>query len=343
MARHLWPGTVGAGLIFIFASSVARAEPSAAELASARDLFAEARRAEENGQWSEALSKLLVVANVKMTPQVRFHLGLCQEHIGQLVEALNSFERAKSEATEQNLPIVVDEAKEHTANVRARLPKLLIVLPAGTADAKIEVDGQIVASVLLSRPLLFDPGPHKIVATAPGRVFSREVTVAEKEEKQVDVVFSPAPVSVAPPAPVDAAHTGQTASTTHTRATSSDEMSASGSSRRSPMLGWVAVGAGGVALVGASVSFIVRQNALSHIDDVCPNHQGCPRSLEDSQTKARTFGALGLALGVVGGASVITGVVLLVKQHSETATAAGLSVTPWMSAGGAGAIGAMSW
>jgi hypothetical protein len=343
MARLLWTGPVGAGLIFIFASSVARSEPSAAELASARDLFAEARRAEENGQWSEALSKLNAVANVKMTPQVRFHLGLCQEHMGQLVEALNSFERAKSEAAEQNLPIVVDEAKEHTASVRARLPKLLIVLPAGTADAKVEVDGQIVASVLLSRPLPFDPGQHKIVATAPGRVFSREVTVAEKEERQVDVVFSSAPVSVAPN-PADAAASAATASATpRTRAPASDERSAGASSRGSPMLGWVAVGAGGVALVGASVSFIVRQNALSHIDDVCPTHQGCPRSLEDSQTKARTFGALGLALGVVGGASVITGVVLLVKQHSETTTAAGFRVTPWMSAGAAGAVGAMSW
>src|SRR6185295_13768157 len=81
----------------------AEREPSAAELATARSLFNEARAAEERGDWLEALGKLDAVAKVKMTPQVRFHLGLCQEHTMHLVDALNSLERAASEGAEQNL------------------------------------------------------------------------------------------------------------------------------------------------------------------------------------------------------------------------------------------------
>src|SRR5260221_5924945 len=141
-----------------------------------------------------------------MTPQVRFHLGLCQEHTTRLVEALNNLERAASEATEQNLPMVVEEAKEHAANVRARVPKLLIVLPPGK-ESRVEVDGQVVASVLLTRPVAFDPGTHKIVASAPGLSFSREVSIVERDERRIDVIFSSAPLSAVSASPASRGET----------------------------------------------------------------------------------------------------------------------------------------
>jgi hypothetical protein len=124
-------GRIGAilGLLLVALPAAADHEPSAAELASARSLFNEARAAEDQGNWDEALAKLDAVAKVKMTPQVRFHLGLCQEHTTRLVDALNNLERAASEGAEQNLPTVVEEANEHATNVRARLPKVFIALP----------------------------------------------------------------------------------------------------------------------------------------------------------------------------------------------------------------------
>jgi hypothetical protein len=309
-------------------------EPSAAELASARSLFNEARAAEDQGSWNDALSKLDAVAKVKMTPQVRFHLGLCQEHTGRLVEAVNNLERAASEGAEQNLPTVVEEANEHAGAVRARLPKLLIVLPAGI-DARVEVDGQILATVLLSRPIPFDPGKHKIVATAPGLVFSHELAIAEREEKRIEVVFTPAPGSASrSPFPTSPAEVAPSA-----------PPSADSGSRgffRSPTVGWVAVGVGGAALIGASVSILVRQDALNQIETECSTHQNCPRHLESTQSTARTFGALSIALGIVGTASAVTGVVILAQPRNASAPAK-VGVAPWMTVGGAGATGVMSW
>src|SRR5262249_44944671 len=89
----------GVALAFCILASAgsAAADPSSAELASARSLFNEARAAEERGDWNEALIKLDAVAKVKLTPQVRFHLGLCQEHLSLLLESLNNLERAASE------------------------------------------------------------------------------------------------------------------------------------------------------------------------------------------------------------------------------------------------------
>jgi hypothetical protein len=322
-------------LLFVARPAAADHEPSAAELASARSLFNEARAAEDRGDWSEALSKLDAVAKVKMTPQVRFHLGLCQEHTTRLVEALNNLERAASEGAEHNLPMVVEEATEHAASVRERLPKLSILLPART-DAHVEIDGQVLATVLLSRPVPFDPGSHKIVATAPGLVFSQEFTIAEREEKRIEVVFSPAPGSPIP-SPFAAAPPKASA------AASVPQEPSSAPFFRSPTVGWVAVGAGGAMLVGASVSILVRQNAINEIESQCPTHQGCTRNLESSQSTARTFGALGVAFGILGGASVVTGVVILAQPHHESVPAAAISVAPWMTAGGAGATGRVSW
>ena len=68
MARLAWTAPATARLILTF-SPTAHAHSSAAELAPPRDMFSEARRAEEAGSWSEALLKLKAVASVKMTPR----------------------------------------------------------------------------------------------------------------------------------------------------------------------------------------------------------------------------------------------------------------------------------
>jgi len=329
MGFFVCAGRAGGALALCVVSmpALAQPEPSGTELASARSLFNEARMAEERGDWTEALAKLDVVAKVKMTPQVRFHLGLCQEHTAQLVEALNNLERAASEGSEQNLPTVVAEAKEHAAGVRARLPKLSIVLPRGPA-ARVEIDGRLVASVLLNRPMVFDPGAHKVVATAPGLVFSQDISIGEGEERRVEVVFSPASVLAAGTVTTGDAQVADSA--------------AADSPERSSTLGWLAVGTGGAALIGASISMLVRQGALDDIDAACPNHQGCPRSLESAQSKASTFGTLAAVLAAVGGVSAATGIVLLVQPHTQQGSAQ-VSVGPWMTSSGAGATGSVSW
>jgi len=343
MARLDWTAPATAGLILTFACSAAHADPSAAELASARDMFSEARRAEDAGRWGEALLKLKAVANVKMTPQVRFHLGLCQEHTGHLVEALNSFEVARAEASDQGVAAVVDEARDHAASVRGRVPKLLIVLPAG-AEAKVEVDGQVISSGLLARALPFDPGRHTIAASSPGQAFSREVTISEKEEKRIEVAFTAVPVAAAPKVVPAAAPTPPPSAAPTSSPVSANASDSGHASGGSSTLGWIAVGTGGLALVGSALTAVMRQDSIKTIDEACPNHQNCSRTLEDSQNKARTFGSLAVALGAGGGALFVTGIVLVLTSGPSSSTAAtGAAVTPWVGSSGAGVLGAMSW
>jgi hypothetical protein len=319
------------GLCLIAKLAVAQPEPSGTELASARILFNEARIAEERGDWTDALAKLDIVAHVKMTPQVRFHLGLCQEHTAQLVEALNNLERAASEGSEQNLTTVVTEAKEHAASVRARLPKLSIVLPRGVV-ARVEVDGRLIASALLSRPMPFDPGAHKIVATAPGLAFSQEISIGEREDRTVEVVLSSTSApAVAPGAALPAPAEPRVA-----------ESVTADPNHHSSTLAWAAIGTGGAALLGASIAALVHTAAINEIDHACPTHQGCPRGLESSQSEARTFGALAAVLAVVGVGSATTGAILLLTPPPQAGSAA-VAVGPWMTASGAGATGTLRW
>src|SRR5258708_17176620 len=187
----------------------------------------------------------------------------------------------------------------------------------------------------------FDAGGHTIAASGPGQAFSRDVSISEKEEKRIEVVFSPVPVApapkvvAAPPAPSPPVTTSPGAS-----ATSSD----SGTASNGPTtMGWVAVGAGGLALAGAAITAVLRQDSIGHIDETFPTHTHCPRSLEDSQTKARTFGALALALGAGGGALVVTGIVLVLTSGASSPRTTGAAATPWIGAHGAGVLGAMPW
>jgi hypothetical protein len=163
--------------------------------------------------------------------------------------------------------------------------------------------------------------------------FSREVSVAEGEEKRIDVAFTRVPVSTkaAQPPPVvpPPADTGGVGT------------DASGPGSRWSTLGWIAVGVGGAALVGATASLIVRQGAINDINASCPDHRDCPRQLESSQNTARTFGTVGTVLGIAGGAMAVTGVVLLLQPRGEARSK--VAVAPFVTYGAIGAAGTVAW
>jgi hypothetical protein len=326
--------SIGAlGLCIFLTSGAVGAEPSAGELAAARDMFNEARQAEDAGNWPEALRKLKAVAEVKLTAQVRFHIGLCEEQLGQLIEALNDFERAKIEAGEQHVSAVAEEAPAHAARVRARLPTLILQMPPDTSNASVAIDDQPISAALAARPVPLNPGEHTVSVSAPGKIYRERFGFAEKEERKVDVVFSAAPLELAPRSETPPA-------AARASLPISGGASAPGANRT---LGWALVGVGGAALVGAGVSTLVRAGALSDIESECPTHRDCPPSLRDSQSRAKTFGALALGLGIAGVASATLGVVLVTRAAPSEPRAASLGVGPWAAPGAAGAVGRLEW
>src|SRR6478752_6007463 len=60
----------------------------------ARQKFRQAISLQTGGNWAAALALFRDVAGVKNTPQVRFNIAICEENLGQLVQALGDYELA---------------------------------------------------------------------------------------------------------------------------------------------------------------------------------------------------------------------------------------------------------
>ena len=86
---------VAAVLLLLEAPALAQ---DADELKRARAQFQQATELEQAGNWAAALQRFREVGQVRMTPQVRFHIAVCEENLGRLVTALGGYELALAEA-----------------------------------------------------------------------------------------------------------------------------------------------------------------------------------------------------------------------------------------------------
>jgi len=190
-----------AAIGFCFARSVpAAAEPTASELALARELFAEASVLEEEGNWTAAAAKLREALSIKETPGLRYHLAHCEEQAGALVTASLEYARASELIREgAQAPDVAQLLALADQRLATRIPKLTLRLPPDIQGASIEIDGHAVTPTVLRYPVPVDPGTHQIIARAPNRPdFSRTVSLAAGESKTLELEFAPAPAPVVP-------------------------------------------------------------------------------------------------------------------------------------------------
>lgn len=323
------------GLALSLAALPAAAEtagpPTEAELAAARVLFVEARELEKQGRWEEALARLESVAKVRMTPQVRFHIALCQKQIGKLVAARNGFEQARREARKGDAEQVLRESEEHIADLESRIPTLHIHLVDPPAAVTVLIDGDAIEPGLLAVPIPLDPGEHRVRAEADGRrAFEHTLSLEQGEKKEISVslpVLAPEPPApkaapVAPPKP-------------RPRAPRTDE--------EPPTAGWVLIGTGGALLVGAVVSAVVRSSAIDEIDESCPSHTNCDPSLEETRDRAQTYGTLGVVLGGLGAVTAGTGAVLVWSSGDGEGDGAQVAVRPVARPEGFGMAGVLRW
>jgi hypothetical protein len=274
------------------------------ELSKARAQFQRAIELEQAGNYTQALESFRDVGQVRMTPQVRFHIASCEEKLGRLVTALGGYELALADAE-----TVGDDFKNEVdaavTRLRASIPKLVIQRGTGAEAAEIELDGVALGASSVGVPVPLDPGPHSINAKAPGsQPFSQTVTIAENEEKSVDVELTPEPQPEVAPA-----------------------VGASGppaeAVKKNPRLIPYVIGGVGVAsLIGSGILFGLRQGSLSDLEDKCgPDRKSCPSSARgeyDNLKLYNTTAQIALGVGVVGVGTAVTLIVLQRKQNPAT-------------------------
>jgi hypothetical protein len=193
---------------FLLALSLAiaparRAAAQAGDAAAATALFQEGREAAKKGDFATACVKMEESFRLDAAPGTLLNLADCQEHLGHLASAWQRFTEAteKLPATDDRLAAV----KARVAALAPRLPRLTIALaPGAPAGTRVTRDGKEVGPGSLGTSLPLDPGPHVVVAAAPGRE-DRRYSVDLAEGKSDRVTVEPGapkgPTSAPPPEP----------------------------------------------------------------------------------------------------------------------------------------------
>lgn len=283
------------------------AAEDAGALARARATFQQAVELGQAGNCPAALNLFRQVGQVRMTPQVRFHIAVCEAKLGRLVAALGGYELALADADTVGHGFR-DEVEENIRQLRERVPRLILRRGAGADAATIELDGVALGTGSIGVELPLDPGPHSVAARARGyQVFEQTVTLVEGTTHTLAVVLSP---WIAP----------------ELAESSSSSIRRPASGRR--LLPYVVGGAGLATLVGSGVMFALRQGTLGDLEDACQGRV-CGESQRDEYDRLKVYhyGFL-MTLGA-GAAAIGTAVTLIVlDQKPRDQKHAGVQLIP---------------
>lgn len=285
---------VAAVLLLLEAPALAQ---DADELKRARAQFQQATELEQAGNWASALQQFREVGQVRMTPQVRFHIAVCEENLGRLVAALGGYELALADADAVG-PDFRAEVEQSIGRLRARIPKLVIVRGKGAGSAAIELDGIALGGTSIGVAVPLDPGPHALTAKAPNHKPFQETVELKEGVTRVEVTLEALPQEVL------------------------IQAGALPEKPPSKVVPYVIGGVGAAGLIGSGVLFVLRQGALKDLEDACgPGGKSCPPSMESryDDLKFYHYGAQ-VALGVgVAAVGTATAILLLQKKPKEPA------------------------
>jgi hypothetical protein len=279
------------------------------ELAEARASFQRAVELEQGRNWGGALKLFRQVGQVKMTPQVRYHIATCEEHLGQLVVALGGYELAL-EQSEGMHPDFIEEVQASINDLKSRVPKLAIERGQGAEAASIQLDGVDLGASSLGVEIPLDPGPHTVTATAPGyEPYQETVSMTEGGVEVLRVALveiQEEPVAVAPPPVVEPPPP----------------------QKKYGIAPYVIAGTGGVLVLTGSTFLIVALSKHGEAKSLCNDSRNCEGVDPDKQTEsqklsksANTYEALGFVGLGMGLAGVATGAVLYYLDNKDRSAA----------------------
>jgi hypothetical protein len=286
---------------------------SPTKLKRAREQFSQALSLQTGGDWAGALTLLNEVLAVKATPQVRFNLALCEEHLGRLVAALGDYKLAAADAPADPSNKLGREIGARLTALAARVPRVVVQRGLAAESASVALDGVLLGDSVLAGPLLIDPGPHVVEASAAGFVpFKQSFRGSEGRTESIRIDLTAEPAKVDPP-----------------RAGS---LPAAGAEPRAlPSLatvGFVVGGVGVASLVASAAMFYARHATISDLDKLCGNdRRACPETSRATIDRGKLYTTLGeLTLGV-GAVGVGVGAALLFARL-PTPTIAGMTIAP---------------
>lgn len=317
--RRTFPGLLLACLLGV---SSAHAEPSAADAATARSLFDEARKLMKAGKYAEACPKLEEGARLNPGIGMRFNLATCWEHLGKTASAWSLYLDVAAAAKLANQPAREKEARKAAQALEPLLSQITIEVAEKVPGLEIKRDGTVIGEGAYGSAVYVDPGTHLIEATAPEHEpWTQKTEIASKDKITVTVPKLRAIPKPPPPQPKPAPPP--------------------------PGLGLprtVAIGMGVVGVIGLGVGAFAGLRAMS-LNDQSKDHcvdSRCDQEGFDLRNDALSSGRLstiGFAVGavLVGGAAVVWFTAPAQKPKDSAA------VTPWFAKDGGGLAVTGAW
>jgi hypothetical protein len=310
--------TIVVPLLFA-ARGVSHAAPTEAQLQAARELFKQGEQDEDGTRWTDALDKFKRVAQVRSTAGVRYHIALCEEHLGQLVAALGDYTTAESQARAEGADDVLKSVSPQLAELGPRVPRLTLRVIPDLPDAVVKLDGLALPPGLIGVAIPLDVGVHTVEASAPRRpTAATTVTMHERDTTALDLKLGE---------PTGAAHAMATAPPA---AAAPPPSNASPGAPESPLRPHTSrapaiIAAGGaVALVGLGVaSFVVAGGKHSDAQASCAtqiSQDACDKS------SVRAWDAIALAAWVGGAGAAVLSILLWTHASSTDAASASAAV-----------------
>jgi hypothetical protein len=296
------------------------AQPSAADLESARELFKEGREARQSGDLRRAIERFKAAHAYGQTPVTALELGRTQMQAGDLIEArevLLSVARMKVQPDETEKSAAARaEAADLAEEVKRRIPTLTVKLTGVASDsaAQLQVDGFTVPIVGLTGIRKVNPGKHVVLARAGTHEETRNVDLEESKTQDVTIDLTGSGVAPPPAGPV------------------TPDM---GPKQISPVT-WIGLGVGVVGVGVGAVTGIIALGKASNVNKACTNTH-CPPSAKSDVDSGRTMATISTIGFAVGGAGLVTAAVGYFLLSKPKASATG--VMPFVTASSIGLDG----
>jgi hypothetical protein len=284
--------------------SIALAEPTTTEKATAEALYDQGRDLMKQGRYAEACPKLAESQRLDSGVGTLLYLGDCYEQTNRTASAWVTFREAIAAARAAHQTDREAIAERKAAALEPRLARLTVSVPVEARPPGLVVkrDGIAIGDASFDVPTPVDPGEHTIEASAPGRrAFKAPITIATAEQRALtitplEVESSSAPSAIPPAQPAAAAPPVAAA-----------QDKPEGGVRT---ITWVAFGVGAAGVVTGAVTGILAFSSASAAKEHCVGNDCTPDAQPDID-KSTTLGTISTIAFIVGGVGAGVGLATL--------------------------------
>ena len=282
--------------------------PSAADVATARELFRTAVRFAQQERWQDALDAYQRSMALRPSNLTRYSMAIAQERTGLLVEAMETLRTFLAKDQDGSTIEYVATARSLMRSIEQRIARIKVTIPGRPRGAQVLIDGVLIPEAAIGVDRMSNPGRHRVEARVAGYPpFVKNVEVAEAQSIVVPVRLGERGDDEPADAPVD----------------KPGDAGASGGSNTAA----IALTAGGAIVFAGGLTFGILGYAKA---------KGADTSSGGEADSARTMALVGdIAMGA-GLVATGIGTYLLLSSDDASKPASSTTVSPWTtgSAGG---------